>query len=93
MIQINLIPETIVLRQACRRRAVFWLCANGLAALLVLAPVGLEGWQRAQAEDSRATLQATQRDRDRLKAELESLATASESVFLQLQRATALRAT
>lgn len=91
MVFVNLIPEAIVAQQWRKRRVARWTAASLVAIGALLIPLTLEGWQTARAEQLRAGRRALERDRTLLSAELTGLAAESQSVYLQIERANALR--
>ena len=91
MVFVNLIPQSIVAQQWRKRRIARWTAAVLVAVGALLVPLTLEGWQTARAEQLRARRRALERDRASLSSELNALATESQSVYLQIERANALR--
>ncbi len=91
MISINLIPESIQLRQARRRQIQRWAVWSGAATLLVSVPLGLEWRHRGEADELDRQNIRLHQELSTIQAELKVVTAAADDLFLQIERADVLR--
>ena len=91
MISVNLIPESIQLRQARRRRIQRWAVWSGVATILVAVPLGLEWRHRGEVDELDWQNIRLHQELTRIQAELKAVTAAADDVFLQIERANVLR--
>jgi len=91
MKRINLIPDALVRGGERRRRTRQWTTLAAAAIGLLMIPVTAESWRQAQASDLRGESRKLTAELTGLRDEVQSLSLESEDVFLQIERANALR--
>lgn len=92
MTTINLIPDALVRTVDRRRRTRQWTTLVAVAVGLLMIPVTAESWRQAQAAELRGENRKLAAQVMALREEVQSLSLESEDVFLQTERANALRA-
>ena len=91
MKSVNLIPDALVRGGERRRRTRRWTTLGAAAIGLLMIPVTAESWRQAQAADLRGESRKLTTELTGLRDEAQSLSLESEDVFLQIERAKALR--
>lgn len=91
MTRVNFIPEALLRARERRRRARWWTSLGAGALGLLMIPVAAESWRQAQAADLRGESRRLTAELSGLREEVKSLSIESEEVFLQIERAKALR--
>lgn len=91
MIGINLIPRNQTIARMKQRRIRRWSIACAAALFVVAMPVGLEWYRKVRANELEARFGELHGERETLRAELAEIGAASREIYLQIERAKALR--
>ena len=91
MVEVNLIPESVLFARTCRRHAVRWATSLALAGTTLALCAGSDWVQRVEVRSLRDKRERLGAEMVRASAELDAVTLAANDAHLRVERARALR--